>query len=128
MTFSALLLYGYAVCIPVNLWLILTYLKEKLSLTSLLCLYGYSLFVFIPVAVRPLSLSVAEPRCRRPLCTLREVVGCADAVDDRQRDLPVGDECDGGGGVHSVPCVVAAEAHPQPVHPIVRPPPSLSLS
>lgn len=51
MTFSAMLLYGYAVCIPVNLWLVLTYLKEKLPLMNLLCLYGYSLFVFIPVAI-----------------------------------------------------------------------------
>ena len=50
-TFSAMLLYGYAVCIPVNLWLVLTYLKEKVPLMNLLCLYGYSLFVFIPVAM-----------------------------------------------------------------------------
>lgn len=50
-TFSAILFYGYATVVPVLLYFALRYLQQPLALTSLLCLYGYSLFIFIPISM-----------------------------------------------------------------------------
>ncbi|CAH9073671.1 unnamed protein product [Cuscuta epithymum] len=47
-TWSAGLFYGYVVIVPICLYVILKYLSAPASLVQLLCLYGYSLFVFIP--------------------------------------------------------------------------------
>ena len=55
-TFSAVLFYGYATIVPLILYSVLRYLRQPLALTSLLCLYGYSLFIYVPISVRPLSL------------------------------------------------------------------------
>ncbi|CAI9272649.1 unnamed protein product [Lactuca saligna] len=48
LTWSASVLYGYAVVVPIALYIILKYFSAPLGLAQLLCLYGYSLFIFIP--------------------------------------------------------------------------------
>ncbi|GJT55201.1 protein YIPF1 [Tanacetum coccineum] len=48
LTWSASLLYGYALVVPLILYIVLKYLSAPLSLAHILCLYGYSLFIFIP--------------------------------------------------------------------------------
>jgi len=50
-TWSAGLFYGYAIFVPLCLYLILKYFSVPSGLVQLLCLYGYSLFVFIPALV-----------------------------------------------------------------------------
>jgi len=50
-TFCAVLFYGYTTLIPVVLYFALRYHENPLEFNSLLCLYGYSLFVFIPVSI-----------------------------------------------------------------------------
>ncbi|XP_027114598.1 protein YIPF1 homolog [Coffea eugenioides] len=47
-TWSAGLFYGYVTIVPVGLYLILKYFSAPSGLVQLFCLYGYSLFVFIP--------------------------------------------------------------------------------
>nr|KYP74341.1 Protein YIPF1 isogeny [Cajanus cajan] len=47
-TWSAGLFYGYVTIVPLGLYLILKYFSVPSGLVQLLCLYGYSLFVFIP--------------------------------------------------------------------------------
>ncbi|KAG6426043.1 hypothetical protein SASPL_110257 [Salvia splendens] len=48
MTWSAGLFYGYVSIVPLALYLILKYFSAPSGFVHLLCLYGYSLFVFIP--------------------------------------------------------------------------------
>ncbi|XP_076936038.1 uncharacterized protein LOC143602977 [Bidens hawaiensis] len=48
LTWSACVLYGYAIIVPVTLYVVLKYFSVPLGFVQLLCLYGYSLFVFIP--------------------------------------------------------------------------------
>lgn len=50
-TWSAGLFYGYVTIVPVGLYVILKYFSAPAGLIQLLCLYGYSLFVFIPASV-----------------------------------------------------------------------------
>lgn len=52
MTWSAGLFYGYVSIVPLALYLILKYFSAPSGFVHLLCLYGYSLFVFIPAMVR----------------------------------------------------------------------------
>ncbi|KAF6162810.1 hypothetical protein GIB67_029079 [Kingdonia uniflora] len=47
-TWSACLFYGYVTIVPVVLYLLLKYFSAPSGLIQLWCLYGYSLFVFIP--------------------------------------------------------------------------------
>ncbi|XP_059656229.1 uncharacterized protein LOC132303131 [Cornus florida] len=47
-TWSAGLFYGYVTVVPLCLYLILKYFSAPSGLVQLFCLYGYSLFVFIP--------------------------------------------------------------------------------
>ncbi|CAM8969095.1 unnamed protein product [Rhodiola kirilowii] len=47
-TWSAGLFYGYVTVIPICLYLILKYFSAPSGLVQLFCLYGYSLFIFIP--------------------------------------------------------------------------------
>ncbi|KAK7277921.1 hypothetical protein RJT34_22940 [Clitoria ternatea] len=54
-TWSAGLFYGYVALVPLGLYLFLKYFSVPSSFVHLLCLYGYSLFVFIPA----LCMSVA---------------------------------------------------------------------
>ena len=51
MTWSAGLFYGYVTLVPLGLYLILKYFSAPSGLVQLFCLYGYSLFVFIPALV-----------------------------------------------------------------------------
>lgn len=50
-TFGAMAIYGYIVVIPIALWFVCHWLKIPLKLLQILCIYGYSLFIFIPTAV-----------------------------------------------------------------------------
>lgn len=50
-TWSAGLFYGYVTIVPLCLYVILKYFSAPAGLVQLFCLYGYSLFVFIPALV-----------------------------------------------------------------------------
>lgn len=50
---SAGLFYGYVTVVPLLLYVILKYFSAPAGLVQLFCLYGYSLFVFIPALVSP---------------------------------------------------------------------------
>jgi len=50
-TFGAAAIYGYIVVLPIALWAVAKWLKTGLALVQIVCIYGYSLFVFIPVSV-----------------------------------------------------------------------------
>ncbi|XP_076955802.1 uncharacterized protein LOC143630765 [Bidens hawaiensis] len=47
-TWSAGVFYGYVLVVPLCLYVILKYFSAPSTLVQLFCLYGYSLFVFIP--------------------------------------------------------------------------------
>ncbi|PKA64680.1 hypothetical protein AXF42_Ash007427 [Apostasia shenzhenica] len=47
-TWSAGLFYGYVTLVPLGLYIVLKYFSAPLGLVQLWCLYGYSLFIFIP--------------------------------------------------------------------------------
>ncbi|KAF8401664.1 hypothetical protein HHK36_012610 [Tetracentron sinense] len=47
-TWSAGLFYGYVTIVPLGLYIILKYFSAPSGLVQLFCLYGYSLFIFIP--------------------------------------------------------------------------------
>ncbi|KAL9447350.1 hypothetical protein AB3S75_014920 [Citrus x aurantiifolia] len=56
---SAGLFYGYVTIVPLCLYIILKYFSAPSGLVQLFCLYGYSLFVFIPalcLSVVPLEI------------------------------------------------------------------------
>ncbi|XP_078168756.1 uncharacterized protein LOC144563204 [Carex rostrata] len=58
-TWSFGLFYGYVLLVPLGLYLILKYFSAPYGLVQLWCLYGYSLFVFIPatfLSVVPLEI------------------------------------------------------------------------
>ncbi|CAJ1960878.1 unnamed protein product [Sphenostylis stenocarpa] len=58
-TWSAGLFYGYVTIVPLCLYVILKYLSAPAGLVQLFCLYGYSLFVFIPalcMSIVPLDI------------------------------------------------------------------------
>nr|XP_043635185.1 protein YIPF1 homolog [Erigeron canadensis] len=60
LTWSASVLYGYALFVPIILYIVLKYLSAPLGLAQLLCLYGYSLFIFIPavcLSIIPVEIS-----------------------------------------------------------------------
>jgi len=44
-------IYGYVSILPLVLWLACRWLSVKLSLLQTLCIYGYSLFIFIPISI-----------------------------------------------------------------------------
>ncbi|RWW11200.1 hypothetical protein BHE74_00011103 [Ensete ventricosum] len=50
-TWSAGLFYGYVTFVPLGLYIILKYFSVPSGLVQLWCLYGYSLFIFIPASV-----------------------------------------------------------------------------
>ncbi|XP_068660062.1 uncharacterized protein [Aristolochia californica] len=49
-TWSAGLFYGYVTVVPLGLYIVLKYFSAPSGLVQLWCLYGYSLFVFIPAS------------------------------------------------------------------------------
>ncbi|XP_050275769.1 uncharacterized protein LOC126717870 [Quercus robur] len=58
-TWSAGVFYGYVTIVPLVLYVILKYFSAPSGLVQLFCLYGYSLFVFIPalcLSVVPLEI------------------------------------------------------------------------
>lgn len=58
-TWSAGLFYGYVTIVPLCLYVVLKYFSAPSGFVQLLCLYGYSLFVFIPalcLSIVPLEL------------------------------------------------------------------------
>lgn len=58
-TWSAGLFYGYALVVPLGLYVIMKYFSAPAGLVQLFCLYGYSLFVFIPalcLSIVPLEI------------------------------------------------------------------------
>ncbi|XP_074303213.1 uncharacterized protein LOC141637639 [Silene latifolia] len=58
-TWSAGLFYGYVTIVPLCLYVVLKYFSAPSGFVQLLCLYGYSLFVFIPalcLSVVPLEI------------------------------------------------------------------------
>ncbi|GMG99714.1 hypothetical protein Nepgr_001554 [Nepenthes gracilis] len=59
LTWSAGLFYGYVTIVPLGLYIVLKYFSAPSGLVQLFCLYGYSLFVFIPalcLSVVPLEV------------------------------------------------------------------------
>jgi hypothetical protein len=54
MSSAALLFYGYICLVPLGLYFLLRYLGVVSGLIQLWCLYGYSLFIFIPASVSKL--------------------------------------------------------------------------
>jgi protein YIPF1/2 len=58
-TWSAGLFYGYVTFVPLLLYVILKYFSAPAGLVQLWCLYGYSLFIFIPASVRNLPKTVS---------------------------------------------------------------------
>jgi hypothetical protein len=50
-SFAAGAIYGYVVIVPLLLWLAFRWLSVRVSLLQNLCIYGYSLFIFIPIAI-----------------------------------------------------------------------------
>ncbi|OVA07926.1 Yip1 domain [Macleaya cordata] len=58
-TWSAGLFYGYSIIVPLVLYILLKYFSAPSGLIQLWCLYGYSLFVFIPALC--LSVVPIEP-------------------------------------------------------------------
>lgn len=57
MTGAAGTIFGFASIVPLMLWILMKYLAVPLSLTKLLCLYGYSIVLFIPAALLCLTPS-----------------------------------------------------------------------
>lgn len=58
-TWSAAVFYGYVTVVPIGLYVILKYFSAPSGLVQLFCLYGYSLFVFIPalcLSIVPLEI------------------------------------------------------------------------
>eukprot|EP01113_Clastostelium_recurvatum_P024851 TRINITY_DN2973_c0_g1_i1.p1 TRINITY_DN2973_c0_g1~~TRINITY_DN2973_c0_g1_i1.p1 ORF type:complete len:316 (-),score=60.90 TRINITY_DN2973_c0_g1_i1:90-1037(-) len=50
-TFGATTIYGYSIVIPFIMWAVFKWMKMPFRLIELLCIYGYSLFVFIPACL-----------------------------------------------------------------------------
>ena len=50
-TWSAGVFYGYVTLVPLALYVVLKYFSAPSGLVQLFCLYGYSLFIFIPALV-----------------------------------------------------------------------------
>jgi hypothetical protein len=52
----AAVVYSFLGCVPLAIWFLFRQLETNTSLVAILCVYGYSLTVFIPASVIPLSL------------------------------------------------------------------------
>jgi hypothetical protein len=55
-TWSAGMFYGYELVVPLILYFLLNYFGVTSGLIQLWCLYGYSLFIFIPASVRTVHI------------------------------------------------------------------------
>lgn len=50
-TFGAATFYCYVTIVPIILWIVLRWLEMRITLLQILCLYGYAMFIYLPVAV-----------------------------------------------------------------------------
>jgi hypothetical protein len=50
-TYGSGVIYGYAILVPLLFWAYLQWMDVKMNLSEVLCIYGYSLFIFVFVAV-----------------------------------------------------------------------------
>jgi hypothetical protein len=50
-TVGAATFYGYTIVIPLILWGVLKYLQVPVNLLDTICIYGYSLFIYIPISI-----------------------------------------------------------------------------
>lgn len=48
---GAAVIYGYTIVIPLILWGVFKYLSVPVRLLEMVCIYGYTLFIFIPVSI-----------------------------------------------------------------------------
>lgn len=48
--------YGFVCIAPMAVWILFRQLEIQINLLPIICLYGYSLFVYIPAAVSALSV------------------------------------------------------------------------
>jgi len=48
--YGAAVIYGYSLLIPLCLWFYLSWLEIKVRLIEVFCIYGYSLFIYLPVS------------------------------------------------------------------------------
>ena len=69
MTVAACLVYGFVSCVPLLLWGASKYYGIAFSLSQLICLYGYSVLLFIPSAVR-LLYTYCVAACKACVLTL----------------------------------------------------------
>jgi len=51
LSYGAAVIYGYVFLIPICLWFYLRWIDIKVRLIAALCIYGYSLFIYLPVSV-----------------------------------------------------------------------------
>lgn len=51
LTYGSIAIYGYLFLVPLVLWGICKYYKVPLKWIEILCVYGYSLFIYVPAAV-----------------------------------------------------------------------------
>ncbi|EGG18851.1 Yip1 domain-containing protein [Cavenderia fasciculata] len=49
--YSAIAIYGYSFVVPFILWAVFKWMKLGLRLIDMACIYGYSLFIFVPISV-----------------------------------------------------------------------------
>jgi len=49
--YGAAVIYGYCLLIPVALYFYLRWIEVEVRLIEILCIYGYSLFIYLPVAI-----------------------------------------------------------------------------
>eukprot|EP01133_Synstelium_polycarpum_P016316 gene16316-19405_t len=49
--YSAIAIYGYSLIIPLVLWGVFKWMKLGLRLLDMLCIYGYSLFIYVPISI-----------------------------------------------------------------------------
>jgi len=49
--YSAIAVYGYSFLVPLILWGVFKWMKLGLRLLDMLCIYGYTLFIYIPASV-----------------------------------------------------------------------------
>jgi hypothetical protein len=76
MTFAGFLVFGFVLSCAVGLWVALRYIGAPLRLTELLCLYGYSTLMYIPAAVRHVTLPGRTVAGRVCLCRCVAVSLC----------------------------------------------------
>jgi len=51
MNLAASIIYGYAIIVPLGFYFALRYMGSKADLLRFWCLWGYSLFIFVPTSV-----------------------------------------------------------------------------